>query len=148
MLWIHTFVSGSASFSYPCLLTFLCVTPLKAKSVNQLNVVGLLSVPGTVRVFRQKFTLEDAIGSHACSLEASTRVTNGIPLGSSLLLPVCTVNCVQTLKVLCSQPVSKMGWRHCCPCVSVDKQLVMHGPMYGAPLSLACARFSSRSNDM
>jgi hypothetical protein len=25
---------------------------------------------GTVRVFRQKFTLEDAIGSHACSLEA------------------------------------------------------------------------------
>jgi hypothetical protein len=30
--------------------------------------------------------------------EANTRVTNGIPLGSSLLLPVCTVNCVQTLK--------------------------------------------------
>jgi hypothetical protein len=55
---------------------------------------------GTVRVFRQKFTFEDAIGSHACSLEANTRVTNGIPLGSSLLLPVCTVNCVQTLKVL------------------------------------------------
>jgi hypothetical protein len=39
---------------------------------------------GTVRVFRQKFTLEDAIGSHACSLEANMRVTNGIPLGSSL----------------------------------------------------------------
>jgi thioredoxin reductase (NADPH) len=38
----------------------------------------------TVRVFRQKFTLEDAIGSHACSLEANMRVTNGIPLGSSL----------------------------------------------------------------
>jgi hypothetical protein len=35
---------------------------------------------GTVRVFRQKFTLEDAIGSHACSLEANMRVTNGIPL--------------------------------------------------------------------
>jgi hypothetical protein len=52
-----------------------------------------------VRVFRQKFTLEDAIGSHACSLEANMRVTNGIPLGSSLLLPVCTVTCVQTLKV-------------------------------------------------
>jgi hypothetical protein len=49
--------------------------------------------------FRQKFTLEDAIGSHACSLEANTRVTNGIPLGSSLLLPVCTVHCVQTPKV-------------------------------------------------
>jgi hypothetical protein len=47
-----------------------------------------------VRVFRQKFTLEDAIGSHACSLEANTRVTNGIPLGSSLLLAVDIVNCV------------------------------------------------------
>jgi hypothetical protein len=54
---------------------------------------------GTVLFFRQKFTLEDAIGSHACSLEANMRVTNGIPLGSSLLLPVCTVNCAQTLKV-------------------------------------------------
>jgi len=30
---------------------------------------------------RQDFALEDAIGSHACSLEASMRVTNGIPLG-------------------------------------------------------------------
>jgi hypothetical protein len=36
----------------------------------------------------------------ACSLEANTRVTNGIPLGSSLLLPVDTVNCIQTLKAL------------------------------------------------
>jgi hypothetical protein len=51
-----------------------------------------------VRIFRQKFTLEDAIGSHACSLETNTRVTNGIPLGCSLFLPVHTVNCVQTLK--------------------------------------------------
>jgi hypothetical protein len=58
---------------------------------------------GTVRVFRQKFTLEDAIGSHACSLEASRRVTNGIPLGCPRFLPVHTVNCVQTLKarVMC-----------------------------------------------
>jgi hypothetical protein len=31
--------------------------------------------------FRQGFTLEDAIGSHACSLEASMHGTNGIPLG-------------------------------------------------------------------
>jgi hypothetical protein len=53
---------------------------------------------GTVRVFRQTFTLEDAIGPHASSLEASRRVTNGIPLGSSLFLPVDTGNCVQTLK--------------------------------------------------
>jgi hypothetical protein len=39
------------------------------------------------------------IGSHACSLEASMRVTNGISLGCPLFLPVHTVNCVQTLKV-------------------------------------------------
>jgi hypothetical protein len=48
--------------------------------------------------FRQKFTLEDAIGSHACSLEANMRMTNCIPLGRPLLLQVATVNCVQTLK--------------------------------------------------
>jgi hypothetical protein len=35
----------------------------------------------TVRVFRQIFTLEDAIGSHACLHEASKRVTNDIALG-------------------------------------------------------------------
>jgi hypothetical protein len=52
-----------------------------------------------VRVFRQKLTLEDAIGSHTCSLEANMHVTNGIPIGSSLLLPVHTVNSVQTRKV-------------------------------------------------
>ena len=28
------------------------------------------------------------------------RVINGIPLGSSLLLPVCTVNCIKTLKAV------------------------------------------------
>jgi hypothetical protein len=53
----------------------------------------------TVRVFRQKFTLEDAIGSHACSLEANIRVTNSIPLGCQLPLTVATMNSVQTLKV-------------------------------------------------
>jgi hypothetical protein len=66
--------------------------------VCRLKDGGLEASIRTVRVFRQKFTLEDAIGSHACSLEANMRVTNGIPLGSSILLPVCTVNCVQTLK--------------------------------------------------
>ena len=49
--------------------------------------------------FGKKFTLEDAIGSHACSFEANMYVTNGIPLGCPLLLPVGTVNSVQTLKV-------------------------------------------------
>jgi hypothetical protein len=54
---------------------------------------------GTVRVFDGIFTLEDAIGPHACSLEANMRVTNGIPLRRPLFLPVDTVNCVKTLKV-------------------------------------------------
>jgi hypothetical protein len=53
---------------------------------------------GTVRVFRRKFTLEDVIDSHACSLQASWRVTNGIPLGRPPFLPVHTVTFVQTLK--------------------------------------------------
>jgi hypothetical protein len=39
-------------------------------------------------------------GCHWIPREANTRVTNGIPLGSSLLLPVDTVNCVQTLKAV------------------------------------------------
>jgi hypothetical protein len=38
----------------------------------------LNSTLGTVRVFRQKFTLEDAIGSHACSLQANMRVAMGM----------------------------------------------------------------------
>jgi ankyrin repeat protein len=36
---------------------------------------------GTVRVFRQKAALEDAISTHVCSLQMSMRVTNAIPLG-------------------------------------------------------------------
>jgi hypothetical protein len=36
--------------------------------------------------------------AHACSLQASRRVTNGILLGGPLCLPVHTVNYVQTLK--------------------------------------------------
>jgi len=64
----------------------------------------------TVRVFLQKFTLEDAIGSHACLLQANMRVTNGIPLGCPLLLPVGTVNWVQTLKVraCCKLPRTRL----------------------------------------
>jgi hypothetical protein len=42
----------------------------------------------TVFVFRQDFALEHAVGSHSCSLEANMRVTNSIPLGSPLLLPL------------------------------------------------------------
>jgi hypothetical protein len=44
--------------------------------------------------FDKEFTLGDVIGSHTCSLQASRRVTNGIPLACPLFLPVHTVNCV------------------------------------------------------
>jgi hypothetical protein len=56
-----------------------------------------------VRVFQQKSTLEDAIEFHAFApLQASLRVTNAIPLGCPLFLPVHTANSVQTLKVQCA----------------------------------------------
>jgi hypothetical protein len=53
-----------------------------------------------VRVFELRYIFEDAIGSHACSLQASMRVVNGIPLGCSLRLPVHTVHCNQTRKAM------------------------------------------------
>jgi hypothetical protein len=48
------------------------------------------------------------------SSQASRRVTNGIALGGSLLLPVCTVNCVQTLKALHSVSglIKEMDTKH------------------------------------
>jgi hypothetical protein len=51
----------------------------------------------TVLVFRQEFTLEDAIGSHSCSLEANMCVTNGFPRESTALT-VTIINHVETLK--------------------------------------------------
>jgi hypothetical protein len=56
----------------------------------------------TVRFFRQEFTLEDAIGSHAFTLPLEARPCvwpMAFLSGSPLFLPVHTVNCVQTLKV-------------------------------------------------
>jgi hypothetical protein len=83
----------------------------------------IVDVKGTVRGFRQKLTLEDAIGSHACSLEAggATNPAQVVPAGEDdgpdqikrlkllqpcdkwhssrlfTLLSVGTVNSVQTL---------------------------------------------------
>ena len=54
--------------------------------------VGPDDMLSAVRIVRRIVALEDAIGSYACSLEANIeanmRVTNGIPLGSTLLLPL------------------------------------------------------------
>jgi hypothetical protein len=61
-------------------LQWLLLVVVEHHQTNRANV----EVGRTVRVFRQKFTLEDAIGSHACSLQASGRVTNSIQLRSSL----------------------------------------------------------------
>jgi hypothetical protein len=44
------------------------------------------------------FTLEDAVGSHACSLESRMRVVNGIALGRPLLCLFDNVNSVTPLK--------------------------------------------------
>jgi hypothetical protein len=65
-------------------------TTLKARSESACTCLGRVSGShiGTVRVFRQRLFLEDAIGSHACPLQAIMRVTNGIPLRSPLLLPL------------------------------------------------------------
>jgi hypothetical protein len=51
-------------------------------------------------------TLEDAICSHACSLEESMRVTNGSPLGYPPLLTVTPVNYVTTLKAIRTRTAS------------------------------------------
>jgi hypothetical protein len=63
-----------------------------------------------VRVFRPRFALEDGIGFHVFApLEASVLVAKGIPLGCSLLLPVDTVNCIQTLKAALNMLRIDMG---------------------------------------
>jgi hypothetical protein len=88
--------SSRVSTASYCYHRKLCRNTVKA--TGEKSVFRFVDVAGTVRVFRQKFTLEDAIGPHASSLEASRLVTNGIPLGCPRFLPVHTVNCVQTLK--------------------------------------------------
>jgi hypothetical protein len=83
-----------------------CPNPLKSCPDVQSNVQSKKKYGAR---FRQKFTPEDAIGSPACSLEVSIRVSNAISLGCSLLLPVGTVNCVQTLKI--PQEIWKEIWQ-------------------------------------
>jgi hypothetical protein len=54
---------------------------------------------GTVHDFRQEFTLEYAIGSHACSLHSSEHACDQRHSSRvSTFLPVHTLNCVQTLE--------------------------------------------------
>jgi hypothetical protein len=62
-------------------------------------------------LFRQKFTPDDAIGSHTCSLEALARVRPMAFLSSvrSSLLPVDTLNSVTTRKA-CTTPCLGAVW--------------------------------------
>jgi hypothetical protein len=46
----------------------------KLKKADRMKLVTKNKVEGTVRVFEQDSALEDAIGSHSCSLEANMRV--------------------------------------------------------------------------
>jgi hypothetical protein len=61
--------------------------------------VAVFTRSGTVCVFEQNGTLQDAVGSHACWLEASMCVAISMPLGRPLPLTVATMNCIETLKV-------------------------------------------------
>jgi hypothetical protein len=52
----------------------------------------------TMLVFDQKFALEAAIGSHACSLKVSMRMANTLHLGGGALLTIAIINSTETLK--------------------------------------------------
>jgi hypothetical protein len=108
---------------------------LAGLSLSRLDVWG---GHGTVRVFRQKITLEDAIGSHACSLKASMRVTNGMPLRRQLPLTFTTVNPVQTPKAtgvpIAGQQLVERDDATATPTRWNQGALDVHGP-YGAPLA-------------
>jgi hypothetical protein len=54
----------------------------------------------TLLVFRRKIPLEDAIGSQAGTLETSMSVTQWYSSWVVILLPVDSVNSVQTLKAM------------------------------------------------
>jgi hypothetical protein len=96
---------------------------------------------GTVHVFRQKCSLDGAIGSHACSLEASMRVTNDIPLSRPLPLTVCTVNSVQTLKAKEGLVVVVMTEQHT---VEWCKEHLMFGNEHGVQITICANAYGSR----
>jgi hypothetical protein len=50
------------------IFVFCCTNKMCYKDKQPTFIALRSQLPRTVRVFRQKFTLEDAIGSHACSL--------------------------------------------------------------------------------
>jgi hypothetical protein len=73
--------------------TIVGVNDIDPAALVYMELVNLLSESYTLKLevsdgavlFSDKIYTRDAIGSHACSLEANMRVTIGIPLGCPLL---------------------------------------------------------------
>jgi hypothetical protein len=88
---------------YLTIFAYIMSQHQKASVLSGWETSGAEGLDNSVRCafFGRNLRSRSAIGSHAFApLEASRRVTNDIPLGCSLLLPVHTVNCVQTLKAV------------------------------------------------
>jgi hypothetical protein len=84
----YQWVTASAPNHHQCMIGFLSSAAVclhDSPKERHFEGGSMYPVPqppdGTVRFFRHDFALEEAIGSHACSLKASMRTTNGIPLG-------------------------------------------------------------------
>jgi hypothetical protein len=94
-----------------------------------------------VRVFDRNL----AIGSHACSIEASRRVTNGIPLGCPPLLLVGSVNSIQTLKAVGCW--AKIAGTQCNPvryCI-MDSAIRSHCPLTHRVMPPLCCTTLTRN---
>jgi hypothetical protein len=70
-----------------------------------------------VRVFDRSLHSRMPLVPTPAPLEASRRVTNGIPLGCPLFLPVHTVNCIQTRRAAAARSQVLPWWS----CHNVDK---------------------------
>jgi hypothetical protein len=85
----------------------------------------------TVLVSRQKITLDDAIGSHACSreaLEACDHQYHSSQVFTPLHLPVGTVNSVQTLKGFEDIIKQDLAQRERHPCLALNDFLMFELP--------------------
>jgi hypothetical protein len=107
---------ASAKFTGEIQEVTLELSTLGAKTVDRLNGIELQTDP--IESIKLMDVIKDAEGHgarfqtefctrgchwipHIFACSDPMHVTNGIPLGCPLLLPVGTVNCVQTLKVRC-----------------------------------------------
>jgi hypothetical protein len=69
---------------YEVLLPSTVEDHIQGEDDDELSLVEVMCVPEVrCAFFNNRILLEDAIGFHACLLETSRRVINGIPLGCS-----------------------------------------------------------------